>query len=144
MVPGLDQIRVIRHLDDLSNSLRVLEDVRADSFGTFEGDIRTQWLVERGLERCIQNVLDVSGHVLAALGGPVPDDYASVILELGKRGILPPEFASEIARMAGFRNILVHRYIEVDTKLVFDALQTRLDDFRAFARHIVSFLEANA
>ena len=144
MVPGLDQERVVRHLQDISSTLQVLENLRQVPYEEFAGDPRTCWAVEKGLERCIQNVLDLSAHILASLGCSVPDDYGSLLLELGKRRILPQEFARRISPMAGFRNILVHEYLEVDLREVYDALQNRLDDFRDFAECVVKFLDANA
>jgi uncharacterized protein YutE (UPF0331/DUF86 family) len=139
----LDADRVSKHFEDIAASLRVLETFKPIPFESFAADPKTHWAVEKGLERCIQDVLDVSAHILAAIGGPVPDEYASLLVELGKKGVLPQEFASRMAPMAGFRNILVHRYLDVDLREVYDALQNRLDDFRAFARYIVQFLEAN-
>lgn len=143
MVPGLDSERVVRHLQDVSSTLRVLETLQQIPYEAFAADPRTYWAVEKGLERCIQNVLDISAHVLASLGGPVPDDYGRLLVELGKRRIVPEEFARRVAPMAGFRNILVHEYLEIDLHEVYDALQNRLDDFRAFADYVMRFLEAN-
>jgi uncharacterized protein YutE (UPF0331/DUF86 family) len=143
VVPGLDADRIHKHLEDLAMSLRMLETFRSASYDSFAEDLRTQWAVEKGLERCIQNVLDVSAHILAAIGGPVPDDYASLLLELGKRRVLPSEFAARVSPMAGFRNILVHRYLDVDLREVYAVLENRLDDFRAFAHHVIGFLEVN-
>jgi len=40
--------------------------------------------------------------------------------------------------MAGFRNTLVLRCLDVDVAIVHDALQYRLEDFRVFARHHIS------
>ncbi|MDP2871807.1 MAG: DUF86 domain-containing protein [Bacillota bacterium] len=142
-MPGLDVDRVSKHLEDISVSLRILETFRSTPFDLFAADPRIHWAVEKGLERCIQNVLDVSAHILASIGGPVPDDYASLLLELGKRRVLSPEFASRISPMAGFRNILVHRYLDVDLREVHGALENRLDDFRAFAGHVLQFLDIN-
>lgn len=124
-------------------SLRILETFRSTPYDSFAADPRTHWAVEKGLERCIQNLLDISAHILAATGGPVPDDYASLLLELGKKQILPLEFAVRISPMAGFRNILVHRYLDVNLREVHAALENRLDDFRVFAGYMLRFLEAN-
>lgn len=144
LVPGLDGERIVKHLEDIAVTLRVLDTFLSVPFDEFDTDPKTHWAVEKGLERCIQNVLDIAAHILAAIGGPVPDDYGSVLVELGKRGIVPSEFASRIKPMAGFRNILIHRYLDVDSREVFNALHSRLDDFRAFARYVMAFLEANA
>lgn len=135
MVPGLDAERIVKHLQDISFTLRVLETLRQIPYDAFAEEPRTYWAVEK---------VDVSAHVLAALGGPVPDDYGSLLVELGRQHILPAEFALRVSPMAGFRNILVHEYLEVDLREVYDALQNRLDDFRTFADYIVRFLEANA
>jgi len=42
--------------------------------------------------------------------------------------------------MRGFRNILVHRYAEVDDELVFENLKN-IGDFREFKEQIISFLK---
>ena len=42
--------------------------------------------------------------------------------------------------MKGFRNILVHRYSEVDDELVFIFLSKNLKDFNEFKKSIISFI----
>jgi uncharacterized protein YutE (UPF0331/DUF86 family) len=39
-------------------------------------------------------------------------------------------------RIVGFRNIVVHRYLDVDPAIVRAVLVTNLDDFGAFVRSI--------
>jgi uncharacterized protein YutE (UPF0331/DUF86 family) len=39
-----------------------------------------------------------------------------------------------------FRNILVHDYLEVDLKIVYDVLQNRLDDLEELKKIFASFL----
>lgn len=142
--PGLDSGRIDKHLTDIAESLRILETFKAVGFEEFCRDTKTVWAAEKGLERCIQNVLAVAAHVLAAVGGPVPDDYPTIIRALGDKRILPPDFAARIAPMAGFRKSLVHRYLEVDLREVYSAVHTRLDDFRTFAGYITGFVKENA
>ena len=43
--------------------------------------------------------------------------------------------------MVGLRNILVHEYIKIDPKQIYQHLQN-LDDFRTFQKHIVKLLES--
>jgi uncharacterized protein YutE (UPF0331/DUF86 family) len=44
--------------------------------------------------------------------------------------------------VAGFRNVLVHGYLEVDAALVHRVLNERLDDFATFAAHVNAYLSA--
>ncbi len=43
-------------------------------------------------------------------------------------------------RMIGFRNILVHDYLEVDRRIVYEILQHRLDDLKQIRDVFVQFL----
>ena len=47
-----------------------------------------------------------------------------------------PALASELRKMAGFRNILVHGYLAVDPAIVRDVLEHRLEDVEAFVASI--------
>ncbi|NMB24028.1 MAG: DUF86 domain-containing protein [Firmicutes bacterium] len=66
-----------------------------------------------------------------------------MILQLGQQGIIPQSFAERIAPMAGFRNLLVHEYLQINFHQTYDILRNRLEDFRTFASYIVAFLKAN-
>ena len=96
-------------------------------------------MVERGLQLCAQNALDIATH-LAASGGRDAPDYASAIDALGELGVLPAEFALRFRGIAGFRNILVHGYLGVDLSRMHQVLNSGLDDFADFARFIEGYI----
>lgn len=104
----------------------------------------TSWdelrVVERGLELCAQNALDIATHLAAGAGRDVPD-YASAIDSLADLGIVDREFARSFRSVAGFRNILVHGYLEVDVEILHSVLNTRLSEFSAFADSVEQHLE---
>jgi uncharacterized protein YutE (UPF0331/DUF86 family) len=97
-----------------------------------------RWVVERGLQLCAQNALDVAAH-LAASTGHVPD-YASAIDRLGGMGILPPDFTARFRAVPSFRNVVVHAYLDVDVEILHRLLNHQLDDFSVFARHVGAYL----
>ncbi len=43
-------------------------------------------------------------------------------------------------RMIGFRNVLVHDYLDVDRGLVYEVMQQRLGDFEALRRVFAEML----
>ena len=43
--------------------------------------------------------------------------------------------------MIRFRNILVHDYLEIDPKIVYNNLRSNISDFTEFAGEIIRFLE---
>ena len=140
MSPGeLDSSVVRRHLLALDEALQTLRGHQGRSVEELQSDREERWVVERGLQLCVQNVLDVATHLVVSAGRDVPD-YASAIDELAELEILPRDFASEFRAVAGFRNVIVHGYLEVDVEIVHRLLNERLDDFAEFATSVNQYL----
>jgi uncharacterized protein YutE (UPF0331/DUF86 family) len=96
--------------------------------------------IERNFQLVIESALDIGEIIISAEDFEKPEDYKSVILTLGKHEILPPEFAEEFALVAGFRNILVHIYEEVDIEKLHEFLNN-LNDFDKFSKYIAQYLK---
>ncbi len=118
-----------------------LEKYRHLSYAEFAATTKHYWAVEHGLQMAIQSLLDVGNHILAAETAYPVEEYRDIIVALGKEGVLPPAFAARILGIAGFRNILLHRYRQLNLCEVCDHLQDDLDDFRLFARYVTEWLK---
>lgn len=144
MSPGqLDAAVVRRHLMAIDEALRTLRAHMGRSIQRLLEDRDELWAVERGLQLCAQNALDVATHVAASAGLDVPD-YSTAIERLAELRVLPAEFARGFRAVAGFRNVLVHGYLDVDASVVHGLLNERLEDFAEFAKFVTAHLEAQA
>lgn len=139
----MDIALIQRKLQELRRTLKELEQLRGKDLEELKGSLFTSWAVEHGLQLAIQVVLDIGNHILVSLDEHQIEDYADVINKLGERGIIPKDFAQQIRKMAHFRNLLVHEYIEVDLATVHDVLQNRLGDFQQFIQHIQRYLASS-
>ncbi len=126
-------------MDELSARLARLEPLRSKRKAEFDADPYLRDIAERNLEVAAQCVLDISHRLISLAGGPRPRDYYEAILRLGELGMLPPDFAAHLAPLAGFRNILVHEYLEVDWQEVYRNLQ-QIDDLAKFAELVREWL----
>ena len=101
-----------------------------------EHDVRERRFVEHTLQVMIQASLDIAAHIVASdrLGEPTSNYSLFELLEYA--GWLTPALRSELARMAGFRNVLVHGYVAVDAAIVRDVLEHRLGDIESFVGSI--------
>jgi uncharacterized protein YutE (UPF0331/DUF86 family) len=84
----------------------------------------------------IETCIDISNHIISADRLRAPVDYADIFTVLGEQKVFPAEFTRTLEKMAGFRNRLVHVYGEVDDRIVYEFLQTRLGDFDRFQGYI--------
>ncbi len=95
---------------------------------------------ERYLQLAIQAVLDISHHIVADRDLPLPADSRSLFELLARQKVISKALAVKLAAMAGFRNILVHEYLEIDRHRVYRALTTDLRDFETFIRAVTRLL----
>lgn len=107
-----------------------------------EGNYELRSAIERNFQLAIESTLDMGEILISVEGFEKPEDYKGVILILGKHDILPKDFAEEFALAAGFRNVLVHMYEEVDMGILHDFLHNKLDDFDTFAKFMVEYIRS--
>lgn len=129
-----------RRLDELNERLSRLEPLRNKSLDEFLQNAYLRDIVERNLEVAAQACIDICHRIIALENARKPGDYYEAFLIVGEMGILPGDFALKLASLAGFRNILVHEYLQVDWRLVYENLQ-RLDDLRRFREYVTNWLK---
>ena len=95
-------------------------------------DVREQRFVEHTLQIAIQAALDVASHIVSDERLGEPETNRELFDLLVRGGRLPETLASSLRDMAGFRNVLVHGYQDVDLGIVEDVLGHHLDDLLDF------------
>lgn len=98
-----------------------------------ESDIRERRFVEHTLQVAIQAALDVASHIVSDQRLGEPQTNRDLFDLLAKASWIDPAQADPLKNMAGFRNILVHGYADVDLGVVRSVLESHLDDLATFA-----------
>jgi uncharacterized protein YutE (UPF0331/DUF86 family) len=139
--PQLQREAILARLDTIRHVVDRLQRHRTTPLDVYLADEDEQWIVERGLQRAAEAVLDICGHVAAGLGLRPVEDYTQGVDRLGEAGLLPADFVARFRGIGGFRNVLVHEYLDIDPRRVHEALGHGLDDLLTFAGHIAAYLE---
>jgi uncharacterized protein YutE (UPF0331/DUF86 family) len=135
----VDERRVLRLLAQVEADVASLARFSShDLVGLIEDDVAVDAIKYRFI-KAIEGCTKVAHHVAAAEGWPPAESNADAVRRLGTEGVVPAELAGSIADAVGFRNVLVHRYAEVDDRLALAHL-ARLDDLRGFASAVVRWL----
>lgn len=112
--------------------------VRVDRFKEmdrerFTAEPDTHHLAERYLQLAVEAALDIAHHIIADRGYGVPETYREAFTMLCKHAVVPAPLAARLSWWAGFRDVLVHTYLELDHGLAWDAIQGDLEDLCAWA-----------
>jgi len=128
-----------RRLDELNERLARLEPLQDKTRLEFDADVYLRDIVERNLEVAAQCCIDISHRIISLEEAQKPRDYYEAIMRMGELGVLPPDFARQLAPIAGFRNVLVHEYADTNWDEVYENLQ-HLDGLARFAQLVRDWL----
>ena len=128
-----------RRLEKLDVCLKKLKPFRSMQKDEILKDPYFQDIIERNLQVAAQSVIDIANRIISLDALKKPRDYYEAILILGQAGILPSDFAQKLAPIAGFRNILVHDYLEIDWEEVNSNLQ-HIGDLETYMQHVKNWM----
>jgi uncharacterized protein YutE (UPF0331/DUF86 family) len=133
--------------DALSSRLDALESYLAE-LRSFQGCSREEFvrepalhhLAERYLHLACESVLDIAHHVIADQGFRQATSYKDTMDVLRQEGSIDADLAERLKGWMGFRNVLVHLYLEIDHGLSYDAIRQDLGDLERFAAAMARLL----
>ncbi len=132
---------VVERLAELSRHLDHLRAIRPQVRGPerLAEDLSLHNDVLFSLLTVAQVVIDVAGE-LSAREGHRFEDYTTAVRNLARLEGFSAELVDDLARLPGFRNILVHEYVGIDYGMVIEALDN-LEPVEAFLQVVLARLE---
>ena len=134
MAFDLEVIR--RRIGYIERNLYLLEEMAREPWEEFSQDTVSVEAAKYLLQTAIEAMIDIAGHIVARMRLPVPENSAALMRALAEAHLIPRDHAETYVKMVKFRNVLVHLYVDVSDREVYDILQNELDDFRQFIRDI--------
>jgi len=128
-------------LKELDQILHELGKYRNIAWDRFRADLSQQWIIERGLIAAASVIFDIADHILAGHFGFYADTYEDSLTALRDKEVITQDLYGQIRGLGGFRNILIHRYLGIDPKQVFEYFGKSLVVFPGFAREILAWLD---
>ena len=119
-----------RDIRDSVERLRLFGDISLDEFLM---DRDKQDIASFRLIVATEAAIDTCLHVAAKVLKEVPEEYAGCFQLLGDHDLIDRELSLRLAKMARFRNLLVHRYWEIDYSRMYEIIiGPDLDDLEEF------------
>ncbi len=135
----MDKERILAKIDEMDGYLEELESIRPSTFEEYESSIEKKRACERLLQLAIECVIDVCAMIVKECKLGLPADEDDMFRKIRKAGVINNELEEKLRKMKGFRNILIHRYGEIDDELVFEKL-FMIEDFEKFKEAVLEFL----
>ena len=130
-----------RRLAALRGYLEKLRAFQRTSEQEFRSTPALHDLAERYLHLAVECLLDLGNHYIAEESLPTPETNQDTFTRLEQAEAIPSDLAARLRSWAGFRNILVHEYLDIDHGIAWHVIQTDLADLELFAQWAAPKLE---
>jgi len=113
-----------------------IKEIRKNPIKEFLSNYLLYLSAQRALETCINICIDIGNHILAKYQNGVAETYSEIFTRLSELGIIDEQLNEKLVKMAKFRNLLGHIYMDVDNEKIYDIINNNLEDFNEFKTKI--------
>jgi uncharacterized protein YutE (UPF0331/DUF86 family) len=133
-------MRVLYNLRELEEALDDWQRYQRYSLQDMKKDRDKRNMVLHAMLVSIQSAIDISSHLISQNDLKRPSTYREAFDLLGQAGMIPEELAGELSDLAGFRNVLVHIYWDLNLEEIYGILQNDLKTLRLFRDEVKGIL----
>lgn len=127
-------------IDLIDENIRLIEEIRSNGYKSFSGSFRDIQAAKHSLQEAIEACLDIGSHIIAEKSFRRPEDYKEIFKVLEEEGIIDHVLSTKLQEMARFRNLLVHRYGEIDTRRIYIIMSDDLKDIQKFTKSVLKYI----
>jgi|SRR3989344_4694410 len=133
---------LIEHkLSEISDNVNIVSENMPSKFEDFADMGLSKHGLYKMIEFAIQDVIDICSILNSDLSLGMPENEDILLEHIENKNIFTKNVMSKIKEMKGFRNILVHKYGDIDDRKAFEDVGEGLKDFESFIKEIENFLE---
>jgi len=137
---GIDVEQVRERAREIRESVTKVRQYAAQPDVDFFADERNLYTVMHLLLIAIEAVAAICSHILARTARKAPSSYSDCFEGLAGLGILDRDLTGRLIRAARFRNLLIHRYWEIDPRRVLSYARENLGDLEEFLSQLERWL----
>jgi len=126
--------------DIIDRNLSFLEEIKRLSLEQFLESYRDVQAAKYSLLEIVEACIDVANYIISVRGFRRAEEYSEMFKVLKEEGVIGKGLATKLEDMSRFRNLLVHRYGEVDNRRVLEIIKYNLKDVKEFEREIGEFM----
>lgn len=136
----IDKVLIEKKLRKIEEFLIEIKSAKIDSFEEFKNNIMIKRFIERNIELCIEQMIDICKHTVSGLDLKEPGSYSECFEVISSSGIVSKKNLKTYESMAKFRNLILHSYDYVDDSVVYGIFKNHLTDFTKFVDEIRNYI----
>ncbi|MET1159349.1 MAG: HepT-like ribonuclease domain-containing protein [Thermoprotei archaeon] len=135
-------VRLEKLLDEIRESLALAKKIASLDYEEFMSDIRNRYTLRLALVEIVEAAVSIGLFILRnILGIEKIEGYVQIIRKLVENRILKPSIGEGIEKLVRLRNIIIHRYWEIDDSRIYrEARGNGLRIVEEFVKEVEEFV----
>lgn len=133
--------KIFLYLKELVKNLEKWKEYEKISEEEFLSNEDYQNMIMHCMLRAIQASIDIGNEIIRMKKFREPSSYKEVFEILYEKKVIGKDLKEELKFLAGFRNVLVHLYLEIDLKKIYKILKTKRGVLEEFAKIVKKLVE---
>lgn len=129
-----------KRLNKLEEYLTILEGMQKYALDEFLTEPERYGSAERFMQLAIEALTDMGSYVIAERKLGVVNWSSDIPAIFLQQGLIDRKLKDRWIQAIGFRNVLVHEYLDIDRVLVHQVLQEHVQDLREIGKVFATFL----
>lgn len=126
---------------DLLDTISEIKSITAIEDEVFLKEQKDKYSLRYLLIEAVEAMANICNHILTRVTGGVPKGYPDCFEKLSNAKIITEELAEKLKKAASLRNIIIHKYWEIDDRKIFNSAKENIGDFEEFLKQINAFIE---
>lgn len=135
---NIEKIKTIeKDLLDTSSGIKTLIAVGESAFLKDQKNI---YSLRYLLIEAVEAMANICNHILARITGQVPKGYPDCFEKLSDANVIKNDLADRLKKVTSLRNIIIHKYWEIDDSKIFKYTKENVGDFEEYLKQINYFI----
>lgn len=126
---------------DLLDTVSEIKSITAMEDKVFIKDLKYIYSLRYLLIEAVEAMANICNHILARVAGQVPKGYPDCFEKLSDAKIITRELGDKLKKAASLRNVIIHKYWQIDDNKIFQSAKENISDFEEFLRQINEFIK---
>jgi len=125
---------------DLLNTVSEIKSIIIMNEEVFVKEPKEIYALRYLLIEAVEAMANICNHILTRVTSQVPKGYPDCFEKLSEARIITKELGEKLRKLASLRNILIHKYWEIDDQKIFRSAKGNIEDFEQYLREINQFI----
>ncbi|TFG11246.1 MAG: DUF86 domain-containing protein [Promethearchaeota archaeon] len=139
---AVDPLIVKARLDIILERVTRIKHIETMTQEQYLKDELLQSAIERNLQIIAQAIIDICTHLIAHNHWGSPKSYAGAVTIIANHKVIDSTLAERLIHLVKLRNVLVHLYLKVDQKIVYQSARSIVNDAKLFTDTILKFVDS--